>query len=174
MPRTWSEVLQQQPREARSPAGQRKGLSKSQSFSGMSTQQAPVDNAFGHYGPDLIWSRGVGGGYHEPKGKPHRELDFQRWQEKWISPSHGVPTRHLNDTVEMEVPRLPLPLTRSDSEAPSRFVPGPSLESFSSSGAAAYGIGTHKVATYPNPTNWKRNTSLLARMPGQVGRLRTQ
>mmetsp|Transcript_88752 Transcript_88752/g.249983 ORF Transcript_88752/g.249983 Transcript_88752/m.249983 type:complete len:134 (-) Transcript_88752:31-432(-) len=117
--------------------------------------QHDTDFAFGSYAPARVFQRGIGGGFHEPVARPAHEqgLDFKTWMDRWTSPESVRPVaRHHADSGA------------STSRTPSVFCEG---------GSAVIGA-LAKITTYPNPTNWKRSTSLPTRTPGYVGYYRTR
>eukprot|EP00933_Yihiella_yeosuensis_P048553 TRINITY_DN44811_c0_g1_i1.p1 TRINITY_DN44811_c0_g1~~TRINITY_DN44811_c0_g1_i1.p1 ORF type:complete len:155 (+),score=11.97 TRINITY_DN44811_c0_g1_i1:105-569(+) len=139
-----------------------------------------VDHSFGHYAPPAVWQRGVGGGYHDPviNTKGQNQLDFQTWMEKWTTPqppSASLHRKHVMSKMDPSplqmVPSLNLQQTAKNSSRPATgegvCPPG------STSGAPLWQTAP-KTSLYPNPTNWKRSTSLPTRNPGHVGALRTR
>lgn len=146
-----------------------------------------AEMAFGQYAPSRCWNRGSGGGYHDPAVAPRdgQSMDFKAWMAKWTSPESALPPRrHVGDPDSPLQMASALNLSQTTSHPPSGAV-SCSGSSRADGGARSGTMGTTmgsqqawqlatKSLTYPNPTNWKRDTSMLTRKPGFVGTLRTR
>lgn len=129
------------------------------------------DFAFGHYASPKVWSQRNVGGYHENTFRATDCVEFKDWMSKWTSPEFSI-SRHCRHPADPPTPVRSTGLgmasalstsrtTFGTERAPADYVPSP-LEL------------TAKTLSYPNPTNWKRSTSLPTRNPGHVGTLRTR
>merc|ERR1719263_808405 len=96
-------------------------MSGSQTLGGLNPS-VRLEHGFGSLPEAKCWNRSVGGGYHEPlRRHQHRELDFAAWQDRWKTPEHGLPTRHMGDLLKpkgSEIPRLNLSKSFSDARLP--------------------------------------------------------
>mmetsp|Transcript_49109 Transcript_49109/g.114873 ORF Transcript_49109/g.114873 Transcript_49109/m.114873 type:complete len:172 (-) Transcript_49109:66-581(-) len=145
-----------------------------------------VHFAFGHKVEDEIWQHGIGGGYHEPiRRGEHSSSLFKTWSEQWSDPANALPG-HARFAARRSGGGRVLPPSKAEllRETFSEFGRStPDLHSVSPlplgqltsdrdsfRGSELRTLIPPKTLCYPNPSNWKRSTSLPTRPPGYVGK----
>ncbi|CAE7031714.1 ETFB [Symbiodinium microadriaticum] len=145
--------------------------------------------AFGHYAPARCWQRSIGGGFHDPAaskgfGEPK---EFKQWLDNWTKPapppSWSIKASGANTSMVPKTPVMNFSQTSGNfSQTSGNFSmvsegeDAPTI-AFRETAMASTGGWTRmapKMPTYPHPSGWKHQTSLLSRNPGFVGTLRTR
>mmetsp|Transcript_20239 Transcript_20239/g.47253 ORF Transcript_20239/g.47253 Transcript_20239/m.47253 type:complete len:167 (+) Transcript_20239:110-610(+) len=142
--------------------------------------------AFGHKNADGAFQLGIGGGYHDPIGRrEHRPLHFTHFVQQWTDPATSLPG-HARFAPRSEGNRV-LPPSKAEmfrktfGEFGRQEVPPIPMGRLADGRSACQDDMMQiertfppKTLAYPNPSNWKRSTSLPTRPPGFVGRHATR